>query len=115
MASQGLKNNIYLSFSGRNKHIVEVPLDSQLSVLMSKVEEITGIPSAGQKLICQAKTLTVNNPELTTLKDLNLVNGSKVMVLGRKFDPEQDESYKQILAIEKRTLDIMQKFAEVIY
>ena len=35
-------------------------LDSPLSALMLKVEEMTGIPCAGQKLICQANTIEGN-------------------------------------------------------
>ena len=89
-------------------------LDSPLSALMLKVEEMTGIPSAGQKLICQAKTLTAGHDhEKTTLRDLRLTNGSKIMVLGRKFDPELDEAYLKIQAIEKTTLNTTQKFNEV--
>lgn len=32
---------------------------------------------------------------------------------GRKSDPEKDENYQKIVAIEKRSLEIMQKFIEV--
>ena len=63
---------------------------------MKQVEEITEIPFSGQKLICQAKTLTSNDPYKTSLASCNLITGSKVMVLGRKNDPEKDESYQKI-------------------
>ena len=42
-----------------------------------------------------------------------LSHGSKVMVLGRKVSPENDQSYQKIVEIEKRTLDTAQKFIEV--
>ena len=80
---------------------------------MQHVEELTEIPFSGQKLICQAKTLTSNDPYKTTLASCNLINGSKVMVLGRKTDPVQDESYQKIVAIEKNILEMAQKFVDI--
>ena len=80
---------------------------------MKQVEEITEIPFSGQKLICQAKTLTSNDPYKTSLASCNLITGSKVMVLGRKTDPEKDESYQKIVAIEKNILDMAQKFVDI--
>ena len=80
---------------------------------MEKVEELTEIPASGQKLICQAKTLTANDPHKTTLATCNLINGSKVMVLGRKVDPENDPSYQKIKAIEKNILGIYM-YSEII-
>ena len=80
---------------------------------MKQVEEITEIPFSGQKLICQAKTLTSNDPYKTSLASCNLITGSKVMVLGRKNDPEKDESYQKIVAIEKNIMDMAQKFVDI--
>ena len=42
-----------------------------------------------------------------------LGHGSKVMVLGRKVSPENDQTFQKIVEIEKRTLDTTQKFIEV--
>ena len=42
-----------------------------------------------------------------------LSHGSKVMVLGRKVSPENDQTFQKIVEIEKRTLDTTQKFIEV--
>ena len=35
------------------------------------------------------------------------------MVLGRKTDPEKDESYQKIVAIEKNILEVAQKFVDI--
>ena len=80
---------------------------------MKQVEEITEIPFSGQKLICQAKTLTSNDPYKTSLASCNLITGSKVMVLGRKTDPEKDESYQKIVATVKNILALAQKFSDI--
>ena len=42
-----------------------------------------------------------------------LSHGSKVMVLGRKVSPENDQNFQKMVEIEKRTLDTSQKFIEV--
>jgi len=71
----------------------------------------------GQKLICQGQTLTnlsgSDDPTQISLAQLKIMHGSKIMVLGRKVDPEQDAAYQKILDIEKRTLDIREKFNEL--
>ena len=95
---------MFFIITGRNKHHISICARSTLAELMEKVEELTEIPASGQKLICQAKTLTANDPHKTTLATCNLINGSKVMVLGRKVDPENDPSYQKIKAIEKNIL-----------
>jgi len=98
---------------GRTKHMVEINPMLPLRSLMVKVEELTGIPQSGQKLICQGQTLTSQDPDSTYLHLHKLMNGSKVMVLGRKVNPENDAAYQKIVDIEKRTLDITQKFIEI--
>ena len=98
---------------GRTKHMVDINPMYTLRSLMVKVEELTGIPQSGQKLICQGQTLTSHDPDNTYLHLHKLVHGSKIMVLGRKVNPEHDEAYQKIVEIEKRTLEITQKFIEV--
>jgi len=98
---------------GRQKYNISICPRAPLAELMKQVEEITEIPFSGQKLICQAKTLTSNDPYKTSLASCNLITGSKVMVLGRKTDPEKDESYQKIVAIEKNIMDMAQKFVDI--
>ena len=98
---------------GSTKYMVEINPMLPLRSLMVKVEELTGVPQSGQKLICQGQTLTSADPDNTYLHLHKLVQGSKVMVLGRKVDPENDAAYKKIVDIEKHTLEIAQKFIEV--
>ena len=80
---------------------------------MNSISDLTGVPIKSQKLICQGRNLTSNNIEVDTLNDLGVFQGSKVMVLGRKEDPEADEAFKKITDIEKKSFDISQKFAEI--
>jgi len=98
---------------GRTKHTVQINPMLPLRSLMDKVEELTGIPQSGQKLICQGQTLTSQDPDNTYLHLHKLSHGSKVMVLGRKVSPENDPSFQKIVEIEKRTLDTAQKFIEI--
>ena len=106
-------NYFLFHFSGRQKYNISICPRAPLAELMKQVEEITEIPFSGQKLICQAKTLTSNDPYKTSLASCNLITGSKVMVLGRKTDPEKDESYQKIVAIEKNIMDMAQKFVDI--
>jgi len=97
---------------GKNKHQISISATASLADLMTQVEECTGVPQSGQKLIHQAKTLTAF-PGSTTLVNCNLINGSKVMVLGRKNDPEKDESYQRIVVIDKKVMETAQRFLEL--
>ncbi len=97
---------------GKNKHLLEIAPNASLSDLLGFSEDLTGVPAASQKLISNAKTLTSPEPDKITLSELKIKTGAKIMVLGRKFDPEKDEAYQKILAIEKRSFEISQKLAE---
>ena len=39
--------------------------------------------------------------------------GTKVMVLGKKFEPEKDETYKTIVQVENKTKEIETKIKEI--
>ena len=81
--------------------------------LMNSVTEFTGVPIKSQKLICQGKNLTSCNIDTDSLNNLRVVHGSKIMVLGRKEDPEGDEAFKKIADIERKSFEISQKFIEI--
>ena len=80
---------------------------------METVSELYSVPSKFQKLICQGRNLTTGNIETDTLQDLKVTSGSKVMVLGRKEDPESDEVMKKIVDIEKKSFEVYHKFTEI--
>ena len=39
--------------------------------------------------------------------------GSKLMILGKRYDPEQEEAYREILELEKKCKSIEKKVEEV--
>ena len=39
--------------------------------------------------------------------------GSKLMILGKRYDPEQEEAYREILELEKKCKSIENKMEEV--
>ena len=51
--------------------------DAGVSMLMQKIEELTGVPVRQQKLICQGKVLDA----AATLKALKVKSGSKLMLM----------------------------------
>ena len=51
--------------------------DAGVSMLMQKIEELTGVPVRHQKLICHGKVLDT----AATLKALKVKNGSKLMLM----------------------------------
>jgi len=76
---------------GPNKHdIVFTEHAPTVHDLAMHLEMITQVPTTHQKLIYKGKQMTI---DYTTLQsDLNIKSGSKVMMLGLKVDP-QDEQY----------------------
>ena len=107
-----MRNNTFLFFSGTEKHSVEVAESSTLLELMSVVEEKTGVPVEGQKLILSGKSLTSLDRE-KLLQDLRFKDGSKVMVLGKKFDPQSDEMFRQVEEVREKSFALAKRFAEV--
>ena len=61
---------------GRTKHTVQINPMLPLRSLMDKVEELTGIPQSGQKLICQGQTLTSQACVLLIYSDFIFQRGS---------------------------------------
>ena len=39
--------------------------------------------------------------------------GNKLMVLGKKFDPASDESYKQLISVESKAVNAEKKVSEI--
>jgi len=97
---------------GSAKIPVSISEGSTLSELMEVVAKETDVPSARQKLILNGRALTSMDHE-KSLQECGVINFSKIMVLGKRYDPEEDELYKQIENVEKKSLEIDAKLAEV--
>ena len=80
--------------------------------LMKEVEAKTGVPIDGQKIILNGKSMTSLDRE-KNLAELRFKDGCKVMVLGKKFDPQSDELYKKIVSVQENIFILAKKFAEV--
>jgi len=88
---------------GNNKTEVTTHTDARLEELMGQVEELTGVPVGGQKLIVNGRALTSMDRD-KRLSDCRISPGCKVMLLGKKQDPAQDALYQQVVAIQKKTI-----------
>ena len=104
--------NRYVHTAGTDKLVAEMSESSKVLDLMKEVELRTGVPMSGQKLILNGKSLTSLDRD-KTLAELHFKDGSKVMVLGKKFDPQSDELYKAIVAVQQKSIDLGKKLAEV--
>lgn len=62
---------------GKCTHQVTVKLDTRMLEVMQITEQLTQVPVQQQKLICQGKILDSNS----TVEDLNLKQGSKLMLM----------------------------------
>lgn len=97
---------------GSARFPVSISEGATLSELMERAVEITGVPSARQKLILNGRALT-SLDHGKSLTECGVTNFSKVMVLGKRYDPEGDDLYKQIEEVEKKSIEIDAKLAEV--
>ena len=79
---------------------------------MTIIEEKTGVPVEGQKLILNGKSLTSLQRD-KSIEDLKFKDGAKVMVLGKRFDPETDLMFKEVEAVRAKSFAVAKRFAEV--
>ncbi|XP_059081591.1 BAG family molecular chaperone regulator 1-like [Tigriopus californicus] len=89
-------------------------IDDQVTIseLMSQIESELSIPKTGQKLILNGQALT-SLDHGSTLQQAGVRNLSKIMVLGRRFDPEGDQMYQNILQAEKKVQITAEKLQQV--
>eukprot|EP00096_Caligus_rogercresseyi_P008263 TRINITY_DN26808_c0_g1_i1.p1 TRINITY_DN26808_c0_g1~~TRINITY_DN26808_c0_g1_i1.p1 ORF type:complete len:186 (+),score=69.17 TRINITY_DN26808_c0_g1_i1:137-694(+) len=96
---------------GTTKYPLEVSPDYQLCDLQEEATRLTGVPIQNQKLILNGRTLVADpDYENKTLKEYSLRNGSRVMVLGKRFDASKDSDLSEILRIESCVNDLDKKF-----
>jgi len=91
---------------------ITLPLEATVSDLAIKVQELTGVPVPGQKLIFCGKQLP--DPEmLLTQAGIQATGGNKVMVLGKKYDPMSDSNFKQLVTAENKAVAAEKKLTEM--
>ncbi|XP_784685.2 BAG family molecular chaperone regulator 1 isoform X1 [Strongylocentrotus purpuratus] len=91
---------------GPDKHCVSLPGAATVGDLSLKLEELTAVPVGGQKIINRGKTLMNHDLNVT---EAGIRNGSKLMLIGKKFNPEEDENYKQIVEAKKKIDSLAKK------
>ncbi|XP_071528609.1 BAG family molecular chaperone regulator 1-like isoform X1 [Panulirus ornatus] len=96
---------------GPNKYEVVVWGAMTLGELTLKIEAATHIPPPSQKIIFKGRNLTDCN---VTLASYGIGPGSKVMVLGKRFDPEEDANYQAIVQIEQSCSRVEKTLCDII-
>jgi len=93
--------------------IYEVQVDSNKTVgeLMTTLARVTGVPVNAQKLIYKGKQISAD--QSISILQAGLVDGGKVMVLGKKYDPSQEAAYKDITNLETKALLVETKYIKV--
>lgn len=77
--------------------------------LANLTAELTEVPRGSQRLIFKGQSLTEFSQPL---KSFGVKKGSRIMLIGKKFDPLNDENMKAILAAEKKVDDIEKRLTE---
>jgi len=97
---------------GSNKFNASLPASSLLSEVIKEAEKVTGVPSSSQKLIINGKALTsLDHNKLIT--ECRIQDGTKIMVLGKRYDPESDSMYQKVVAVEQLVTEAQKKLSEV--
>jgi len=88
--------------------------EDSLVSLSERLLELTGVPISGQKMICSGKQLNTGEGWMErSLAEAGVKTGSKVMLLGKKFDPAQEEGYREVLEVEKKSGGLEMKIARI--
>eukprot|EP00112_Aurelia_sp_Birch-Aquarium-sp1_P022327 Seg626.6 transcript_id=Seg626.6/GoldUCD/mRNA.D3Y31 product="BAG family molecular chaperone regulator 1" protein_id=Seg626.6/GoldUCD/D3Y31 len=97
---------------GSAKYRIGLPsLQSTLRELSELTFEVTKVPSSRQRLIYKGKSLTKID---SSLAENGLKNGAKIMLIGRKNDPVEDQLISNIEKVEKEVTKTENKFRDLI-
>jgi len=77
--------------------------------LANLAAQLAEVPLGSQRFIFKGQSLTEFSQPLLSL---GIKKGSKVMLIGKKFDPFEEENMKAILATEKKADDIEKRLTE---
>ena len=94
------------------KHNVSLPVSSLLSDVMQEAETLTGVPVSSQKLIINGKALT-SLDQTKQISECRIQDGTKIMVLGKRYDVDSDILYQEVLKVEQHIIETQKKLAEV--
>ena len=96
-------------------HEVRLVPEATIATLSDELQRLTGIPVSGQKLICCGKKLPTEQPDLGLVEGCGFRPGvgTKLMLLGKKYDPEGETCYKDIIAVETKAANLELKINEV--
>lgn len=83
--------------------------EATVEQLLDQLEEKSGVPKRGQKLIFKGKTLSDASQQLNSL---GLKPGAKLMLIGKKFSPEEDAAFKQLEDLKSRRQNLSDKLDE---
>uniref|UniRef100_A0ACB8FTA6 Uncharacterized protein n=1 Tax=Sphaerodactylus townsendi TaxID=933632 RepID=A0ACB8FTA6_9SAUR len=100
---------------GSEKHNLQIASqeeDSQPTVrdMALLIEQVTGVPLSFQKLIYKGKSLKEMEQPLSTF---GVKNGCKVMLIGKRNSPEEENELKKLKDLEKSVEQIAKKIEEV--
>ncbi|XP_042225009.1 uncharacterized protein LOC121868431 isoform X2 [Homarus americanus] len=96
---------------GPNKYEIVVWGTMTLEELTHKIETVTHILQSNQKILFKGKNLTDCN---MTLASYGVGPGMKVMVLGKKFDPEDDLNYQAVVQIDQSCTRVERTLCDII-
>jgi BCL2-associated athanogene 1 len=96
-------------------HDLAVEESTSLGELARRLAELTGVPVAGQRLILSGRQLNGAPGWLEQdVVEAGVKNGSKIMLLGKKYDPEQEAGYKAVKEVEHRSGAVEMKIAKIV-
>ncbi|CAD5112504.1 DgyrCDS1719 [Dimorphilus gyrociliatus] len=100
---------------GFHKHSIRVPKQisgQQVAVkdLELEIQNCIKVPVGRQKIIFKGRFLKESEKSLASY---GIGNGSIIMVIGDKFDPESDENMKIMAGIEQKIKDIEKSYSEM--
>ncbi|KAM8802638.1 BAG family molecular chaperone regulator 1 isoform 2-T2 [Rhynchonycteris naso] len=112
MAAAGLSVTVTHSNEKHDLHVTPQQGCSEPVVqdLAQVVEEATGVPLPFQKLIFKGKSLKEME---TPLSALGLQNGCRVMLIGKKNNPEEEVELKKLKDLEKSVEKIADQLEEL--
>ncbi|XP_076056462.1 BAG family molecular chaperone regulator 1-like isoform X2 [Oratosquilla oratoria] len=96
---------------GSERHQVAVRQSMTVRDLSKIIEDRLSVLQSGQKIIHRGKTLTCLDD---TLGSCRIYPDDKVLVLGRKFDPESDEMFQAVAKVDASVNNAEKKFVEIV-
>ncbi|XP_061694503.1 BAG family molecular chaperone regulator 1 [Syngnathoides biaculeatus] len=100
---------------GSTKHTIAVTSQEDgksptVKDLSESLTQVTGVPSASQKLIFKGKSLKDMEQTLTSY---GIKDGSKLMMIGKRNSPEEEAELKKLKDIEKSVEQTAKKLEKV--